>query len=259
MTPAILGVMPDLSWDTKGEAAGSWSSPRPLAHLIDSTDGQDAVKITRACSIDGCNRPHLARGWCHPHYDHWKAYGDPLRTRLIHEVCTIEGCGKPHLARGWCGMHLWRWRKHGDPNYKREVPTVCAAVGCEGSPRNQGLCIMHYSRQRRTGTTAAKVWEKTLAEVAPTFWAKVDRREIDEDWPWLGVVLKSTGYGQFGFNGKKWSAHRMAYTLAVAEIPEGLVIDHVRDRGCRRRDCVNPFHLEAVTQWENSRRARRQP
>lgn len=221
VSTAILDVMPDLSWDTKGEAAGSWSSPRPLAHLIDSTDGQDAVKITRTCSIDGCDRPHLSRGWCTTHY--------------------------------------WRWRNHGDPTYKREIPVVCAVDGCSTTPRNEGLCIMHYSRQRRTGTTAPRVWEKTLAEVAPTFWAKVDRREVDEDWPWLGVVLKSTGYGQFGFNGKKWSAHRMAYTLAVAEIPEGLVIDHVRDRGCRRRDCVNPFHLEAVTQWENSWRARRQP
>lgn len=29
--------------------------------------------------------------------------------------CTIEGCGKPVLAKGWCSMHYNRWRKNGDP------------------------------------------------------------------------------------------------------------------------------------------------
>lgn len=31
------------------------------------------------------------------------------------KVCTIEGCGKPHLGRGWCSKHYERWRKYGDP------------------------------------------------------------------------------------------------------------------------------------------------
>lgn len=29
--------------------------------------------------------------------------------------CTIDGCDKPHEARGWCQMHYGRWRTHGDP------------------------------------------------------------------------------------------------------------------------------------------------
>jgi hypothetical protein len=29
--------------------------------------------------------------------------------------CSIEGCGKPHAARGWCNAHWERWRHHGDP------------------------------------------------------------------------------------------------------------------------------------------------
>ncbi len=31
--------------------------------------------------------------------------------------CTIEGCGKPHNARGLCHMHYWRW-KHGKMAYE---------------------------------------------------------------------------------------------------------------------------------------------
>lgn len=29
--------------------------------------------------------------------------------------CSIAGCGKRVLARGWCDMHYTRWRRHGDP------------------------------------------------------------------------------------------------------------------------------------------------
>lgn len=29
--------------------------------------------------------------------------------------CSIEGCDKPHLSRGWCLMHYRRWDRHGDP------------------------------------------------------------------------------------------------------------------------------------------------
>lgn len=29
--------------------------------------------------------------------------------------CTIEGCAKPILARGWCSKHYARWHANGDP------------------------------------------------------------------------------------------------------------------------------------------------
>ena len=32
-----------------------------------------------------------------------------------HRICSIDGCGKPHQARGWCSAHHARWRRHGSP------------------------------------------------------------------------------------------------------------------------------------------------
>ena len=39
------------------------------------------------------------------------------------KVCTVDGCDRERLARGWCNMHYRRWRRHGDtdsarPNYR---------------------------------------------------------------------------------------------------------------------------------------------
>jgi hypothetical protein len=35
-----------------------------------------------------------------------------MATRAI---CSVEGCDKPHLARGFCNDHYRRFRRHGDP------------------------------------------------------------------------------------------------------------------------------------------------
>ena len=46
-------------------------------------------------------------------------------------------------------------------------------------------------------------------------------------------------------------AHRLAWEIVIGPIPDGLVLDHL----CRRPVCVNPSHLEPVTDAENLRRA----
>ena len=36
----------------------------------------------KKCSVDGCNKPHSARGWCRKHYERWARQGDPLKLAL---------------------------------------------------------------------------------------------------------------------------------------------------------------------------------
>jgi hypothetical protein len=72
-------------------------------------------------------------------------------------------------------------------------------------------------------------------------------------WIWL-AGLDEDGYGRF-FEGKgsgfERRAQRFAYKHYIGPIPQGMVIDHL----CRVRACVNPAHLEPVTNAENLSRA----
>lgn len=68
-------------------------------------------------------------------------------------------------------------------------------------------------------------------------------------WEWHGARDKY-GYGQAWWNGGRVKAHRLVYELLVADIADGLQIDHL----CRNRCCVNPQHLEPVTRRVNIQR-----
>lgn len=71
-------------------------------------------------------------------------------------------------------------------------------------------------------------------------------------WVWQRATDPS-GYGRMPSHDhpqKTIYAHRVYYERTKGTIPAGLQIDHL----CRRRNCVNPAHLEAVTAGENLRR-----
>lgn len=70
-------------------------------------------------------------------------------------------------------------------------------------------------------------------------------------WEWQRGK-NERGYGVIRVGGRTKKAHRCYYEKYVGEIPGGMTIDHL----CRNRACVNPDHLEPVTQTENVRRGR---
>lgn len=88
----------------------------------------------------------------------------------------------------------------------------------------------------------------TTAELDARFWSKVEKS--DTCWVWTAGVTGS-GYGSFWLRpGRTVVAHRASYEAEVGPVPNGLVLDHL----CRNRRCVNPSHLEPVTNQENLRR-----
>ena len=79
---------------------------------------------------------------------------------------------------------------------------------------------------------------------ADRFQARV--RQDGECWLWTGAT-DPNGYGRFFLNRKMRHAHRVAFEWFKGPVPAGLDLDHL----CRRRNCVWPLHLEAVTRREN--------
>lgn len=73
-------------------------------------------------------------------------------------------------------------------------------------------------------------------------------------WEWQAFRMP-LGYGQFGHRNKgrhsMFYAHRISYSWFRGPIDDALTIDHL----CRNTCCVNPEHLEPVSNAENIRRA----
>lgn len=68
---------------------------------------------------------------------------------------------------------------------------------------------------------------------------------------WTGTKTK-TGYGVLTLNGRQYKVHRLAVILSGRKYPKGTVTDHL----CRNHSCINPEHLEVVTNAENVMRGR---
>lgn len=103
--------------------------------------------------------------------------------------------------------------------------------------------MAHYSKKPRTICLNQRDTKRFFSHV----------RKTKKCWLWKAAI-GSHGYGVFMLckNGKQnlVLAHRTSYVLAKGAIPRGKQIDHL----CRNRRCVNPQHLEPVTNKENARR-----
>ena len=71
----------------------------------------------------------------------------------------------------------------------------------------------------------------------------------EDCWEWNGNKNPKTGYGKKTANGNSVLAHRWVYETLLGPIPKGMVINHL----CSNPSCVNPHHLEVVSQAENCR------
>jgi hypothetical protein len=125
--------------------------------------------------------------------------------------------------------------------------------GCSTSLRDCGAAVcdlldsvLPMIQARNNGKAAPYPIEKS-------FWKMVSkdgpvmREDLGRCWIWTGWI-SNRGYGYF----RNGLAHRRAYELFKGEIPKGMTLDHL----CRIRCCVNPDHLDPVTNAENHARGR---
>ncbi len=72
-------------------------------------------------------------------------------------------------------------------------------------------------------------------------------------WIWQGPTSgdgRGGGYPRMSLDGQTVAVHRVTFVCTHGYVPGKKTLDHT----CRNRLCVNPDHLEMVTNRENCRR-----
>lgn len=113
----------------------------------------------------------------------------------------------------------------------------------------------YYYKNKNRKVTREDINDKIVERL----FNKVDK--TDTCWNWTGAVTAyrperpfapaTKGYGVMSVTGKPMYVHRLSWLIHRGELAEGLVIDHL----CENTLCVNPSHMQQVTNKENTERS----
>lgn len=117
------------------------------------------------CSVEGCDKGAVKRGWCPMHYKRWLEAGDPGDAEPKRHApgelhCLVGGCARgDYYAKGFCSIHYQRWWRIGatDLPPQPDHPETCTIPGCSSKYLSADLCRKHYLRVWRTGSPDDRV------------------------------------------------------------------------------------------------------
>lgn len=153
------------------------------------------------CTIEGCLKPHEARGLCASHYQNWKRCGNPLgmRQEQVVRTCSFPGCAKIHSAHGYCGSHARQLRRGEELRplaVRRPGGGACTVAGCGRPAVARGLCARDWCRWRAHGDPTYVYTkldrQRAAAEQGRKYAlneAFFDRVETERQAYWLGFIV----------------------------------------------------------------------
>lgn len=126
---------------------------------------------------------------------------------------------------------------------------TCSIEDCDRPHLARDWCRAHYLRWYKTGDVrAADPIAGGVLNSIQDFWDRV----VPEGDCWVWGGTNNGAYGVFSHQGTPWLAHRFAYVTLTDEDIEGRSLDH----RCLNTLCVNPDHLDNITQSEHTYRSR---
>lgn len=108
--------------------------------------------------------------------------------------------------------------------------------------------VAHLTKTTRTLSVA------DYMTTSHRFWAKVNRLESDDCWPWTSPSVGRDGRGRMSVNGRRVNAPMVSWVLSNGIIPpKGQFACH----SCDNPNCVNPSHIWICSNAENMQDASR--
>lgn len=68
------------------------------------------------------------------------------------KACTVDDCERPMFARGYCNTHYQRWKRLGTHVLPERTESTCLAADCIGRVYSLRLCLVHYQRLTKRGS-----------------------------------------------------------------------------------------------------------
>lgn len=102
--------------------------------------------------------------------------GGPVVIERAAAVCSVPGCGRDVLARGWCTAHYNRWQIHGDVQADKPLRVHSRAPGHNPAPAKLTEDDVRSIRRRHANGEKVAHIARDLGVAHGTIKAVVDRR-----------------------------------------------------------------------------------
>ena len=219
--------------------------------MLDSTSPAPSLPREKTCTMDGCHKPIQARGMCGPHYGTWYR-----QTKRKHRYV----CGE-------CGEKYWTGRK------QQKSSTFCSNR-CQAKHRAKSLpkpiktchwCSEEY-RAKAAATKYCSTQCKTQAAENRRAQTLSPIRRAYEAGDHAGVIemlrqgsthtpegcwewpVTKGGYAKVKWSNRSIGLHRLALEVKYGKPLGSQHAHHI----CANTKCVNPDHLQPVTERDNT-------